>query len=197
MNLFVLDLDHDKNAEYHVDKHVVKMILEACEMMCMAHWVQEEIGFAPHKLEKPEYDAVQARISKFRNYDPTERHIPYVGRPSHINHPCTIWVRSSLENYMWTYNYAHSLEMERKYRYPNGVEFHRGLALVNKMGDFDIPNKGLTPFALAMKAMAEERPDLYFPDDVIRSYRNFYMFDKASFASWKDRPVPDWWHETL
>jgi hypothetical protein len=28
MNIFFLDLDPTKSAEYHVDKHVVKMILE-------------------------------------------------------------------------------------------------------------------------------------------------------------------------
>jgi len=197
MNLFVLDLDHDKNAEYHVDKHVVKMILEACEMLCMAHWVQEELGFVPRKLDEEEYAAVNARVQNFKAYDPVDRHIPYTGRPAHLNHPCTIWVRSSLENYNWTYCYAAALEMERKYRYPNGVDFHRGLKLVNKMKELTIPDKGLTPFALAMKAMQEKRPDLYLPDDAVQSYRNFYMVDKGTFASWKNRPKPPWWQEEL
>ena len=95
---------------------------------------------------------------------------------------------------MWCYNYAYTLEAERKFRYPNGVKFHRGLNLVDKMQPLNIPNVGLTPFALAMGNMKEERPDLYFPDDPVKSYRNFYMFDKVGFASWKNRPKPEWWN---
>lgn len=40
MNLFVLDHDFEKNSEYHVDKHVVKMILEASQLLCTAFWEQ-------------------------------------------------------------------------------------------------------------------------------------------------------------
>lgn len=34
MNIFVLDKHIDKCAEYHCDKHVVKMILESVQMLC-------------------------------------------------------------------------------------------------------------------------------------------------------------------
>ena len=34
MNLFYLDEDLDKCAEYHVDNHVNKMILEAAQLLC-------------------------------------------------------------------------------------------------------------------------------------------------------------------
>ena len=34
MNIFVLDYNPKKCAEYHCDKHVVKMILESAQMMC-------------------------------------------------------------------------------------------------------------------------------------------------------------------
>ena len=34
MNIFILDEDLDKCAEYHVDKHIVKMPLEAGQMLC-------------------------------------------------------------------------------------------------------------------------------------------------------------------
>lgn len=36
MNIFLLDLNHTKNAEYHVDKHVVKMILESAQLLSTA-----------------------------------------------------------------------------------------------------------------------------------------------------------------
>jgi hypothetical protein len=34
MNIFILDLDAKKAAQYHLDKHVVKMPLETAQMLC-------------------------------------------------------------------------------------------------------------------------------------------------------------------
>lgn len=38
MNIFILDLDHKKNAEYHSNTHCIKLILEAAQCLCTAHW---------------------------------------------------------------------------------------------------------------------------------------------------------------
>ena len=38
MNLFVLSKKPQEAAQAHGDKHVVKMILEACQMLYSAHW---------------------------------------------------------------------------------------------------------------------------------------------------------------
>ena len=38
MNIFILDKDPKAAAEYHCDKHVIKMILETAQMLCTAHW---------------------------------------------------------------------------------------------------------------------------------------------------------------
>ncbi len=45
MNLFWLDPDPQKCAEYHVDKHVVKQILEAAQILATAY-----PGTAPYKI---------------------------------------------------------------------------------------------------------------------------------------------------
>ena len=37
MNLFYLDRDPVVAASYHYDKHKVKMVLEAAQMLCTAH----------------------------------------------------------------------------------------------------------------------------------------------------------------
>ena len=47
MNIFILDKDPKICAQYHNDKHVVKMILETAQLLCTAHW---ETGTeAPYK----------------------------------------------------------------------------------------------------------------------------------------------------
>ena len=48
MNIFVLDLDHKKCAEYHLDKHSTKLCVEYAQLLCSAHWVND--GEAPYKL---------------------------------------------------------------------------------------------------------------------------------------------------
>ena len=48
MNIFVLDLEPKKCAEYHMDKHAVKMILETAQLLCGVHWVTS--SEAPYKL---------------------------------------------------------------------------------------------------------------------------------------------------
>lgn len=37
MNIFILDYNTKKTAEYHCDKHVVKMIVESAQLLCTAH----------------------------------------------------------------------------------------------------------------------------------------------------------------
>ena len=37
MNIFYLDKDMEKCAQYHVDKHCVKMIVESCQILSNAH----------------------------------------------------------------------------------------------------------------------------------------------------------------
>jgi hypothetical protein len=37
MNIFILDEDIQTSAQYHCDKHVVKMTLESAQLLCSAH----------------------------------------------------------------------------------------------------------------------------------------------------------------
>ena len=50
MNIFVLDLQPMRAAQYHCDKHVVKMILESAQLLCTAH---HEAGSATKIMYKP------------------------------------------------------------------------------------------------------------------------------------------------
>jgi hypothetical protein len=48
MNIFVLDLNPTKCAEYHVNTHVSKMCVEYSQLLCGVHWILG--GEAPYKL---------------------------------------------------------------------------------------------------------------------------------------------------
>ena len=54
MNLFYLDEDLDKAAQYHVDKHIVKMPLEAAQILCTTIYIDKFLGYVPRALNADE-----------------------------------------------------------------------------------------------------------------------------------------------
>lgn len=159
MNIFVLDKEPRKAAAYHVDKHVPKMIVESAQMLSTAH----------HALDE-------------------EESIEGIYKAAHLNHPCTIWVRESKQNYEWLLELALGLVDEYHIRY--GHKTHKTEKVLDTLKN--APKKivpwGLTYFAQAM-------PDEYKDDDPVQAYRKFYMGEKRPFATWKTQQ-PYWWITT-
>ena len=107
---------------------------------------------------------------------------PY--RLSHKNHPCAIWVRESLSNYLYLCDLG--LELCKEYTYRYGKR-HKSQDIIewcleNKPSINDIG------FTEPPKAM----PDEFKVNDVIESYRIYYKKGKSKFTSWKNREVPEW-----
>ena len=88
MNIFFLNWNPRKAAEYHCDKHVVKMIIETAQLLYTAHWV----------LETPNMPSNAYKLS-------------------HKNHPSAIWARESLSNYLWLCSLGWWLCKEYQFRY--------------------------------------------------------------------------------
>ena len=152
MNIFVLDLDVKKCAEYHVNSHVVKMILEQNQLLCGVHWVNG--GEAPYKL-------------------------------SHRNHPCAIWTRECIENYLWLCDMTLELCLEYTHRYGKRHKSQDVLEWCYDNKPNLRSNGDITPFALAM-------PDECKVGNAVESYRMYYMTEKRGLASWKMRNQPQW-----
>jgi hypothetical protein len=154
MNIFFLDENPTLSAKYHVDKHVVKMILETAQLLCGVHHATDQLtDQVPYKL-------------------------------SHKNHPCAVWARESLSNYLYLCELG--LELGKEYTYRYGKR-HKSIdviewCIVNKP---NIPDIGFTTPAMAM-------PDEFKVDSVVESYRNYYMGAKSDLASWKNREKPFW-----
>ena len=153
MNIFVLDLEPKKCAVYHNDKHCIKQLLETAQLLCGVHHITEQ--------------AIGQAIGQ----------VPY--KLSHKNHPCSIWARECLENYIWLCDLGMALAREYTHRYNKR---HKSQAVIEWCYDNlpNLPELGdITPFALAM-------PDeCKIPGDVVGSYRKYYVMKKASFATWK------------
>ena len=67
MNIFFLDYDVKKCAQYHVDKHVVKMILETAQLLCGVHQI---IGTTdvPYKLSHKNHPCSKWARKSLSNY---------------------------------------------------------------------------------------------------------------------------------
>ena len=173
MNIFILDDNPRACAEYHLDKHVVKMPLETAQLICTAHWITHFFGHIPQAIDSYE-------TKKLREYSSEYDIFPY--KPVMPNHPCSIWVRSSMQNYMYLTALGIALGREYTHRYNRK---HKSAELLYDLPSIKLPDDGLTDFAQAM-------PDEYRDSDAITAYRSYYRGDKAYIAKWTKRDTP-WW----
>jgi hypothetical protein len=176
MNIFVLDTNPKICAQYHVDKHVVKMILELAQILSTAHRVLDGI----------ESVSIQ-NGRKHKSWELPDCREDILYKSTHMNHPSTIWARENSANYKWTLNLLDELCIEYSYRYEriHKVEFAGLLGTLQRIPDnIEIANVR-SPFALAM-------PDEYRFDDAVESYRAYYNDSKREMFSWKNRPTPEW-----
>jgi len=166
MNVFVLDTNPKTCAEYHCDKHVVKMILESAQMICTTH----HMCYNKNLFYK----------------------IPY--KKTHENHPCSRWLRDSLANYLWLFELTKHLNTEYKFRFSKDVD-HKSWTAVKDLPLPNIKNIGLTVWARAMPdevKMTNLKGDEYCVgfDDVIESYRNYYLIKKQHLLTYTNRQKP-------
>ena len=174
MNIFFLDFDVRKCAQYHCDKHIVKMILETAQLLCGAHHMTPQVT-----------PQVTDQVTDQVPYKLTDQ-VPY--KLSHKNHPCSIWVRESLSNYLYLCELGIELCKEYTYRYGKRHKSQDVIewCITNKPNIVDIG------FTTPPKAM----PDEYKVMDVVESYRNYYIGAKKDFCVWKNRDVPEWFSNT-
>ena len=111
---------------------------------------------------------------------------PY--KPTHANHPCTLWAGAARDNYHWLVE--HALELCREYTYRYG-RTHKCEPITLQLASPPphIPRGG-TPFVQCM-------PDEFrHPTDPVAAYRAYYH--SKTFAAWnRGRPAPSWWEPHL
>ena len=125
MNIFVTDPDPVKSAQCLPDKHVVKMPLEACQMLAIVASTKWGHGFG--KLPKLDGTPYLTDKGAFRG------------------HPCTIWAQ---ENYRWLIEHGLALCAEYTHRYGKVHSCQHTLEHAKMI--FPPSNGEVTPFARAM-----------------------------------------------
>ena len=77
------------------DKHVSKILLEAVLMLCTAK-----------RILHPNHNDEEFKLYKI----------------THKNHPVSLWMRQSYENYTWALQHVEAIHEEWKYRYGHPAE---------------------------------------------------------------------------
>ena len=197
MNIFALSECPVKSAQQMLDKHIIKMPTETCQML---HTNLQYMTFVLQQKKEPSL----AELKAFMKDKPSE----YM-KPAMLNHPSTIWARQSKANFMWLYQHGLALCEEYKHRY--GKEhgsYERILYCEKRFSNLvrrhNYPLSGLTPVTIAMDdsyridldEYSQRNPNWTGWDFVIESYRHYYREGKWEIAEWKkDRQPIDWFPE--
>lgn len=114
-------------------------------------------------------------------------------KSTHIHHPWVKWCCESWDNFDWLLKMGSILCGEYKTRYNKD---HKSFLVIWECYRITIsifPTMSAlnhTPFPLCM-------PDQYKTDDVVQSYRNYYIAEKSHIAKWKNRPIPEWFPKQI
>ena len=183
MNIFYLHKDPKICAEMHLDKHVVKMLIEYAQLMSTAHRMLDGIKYiAKSKTGR--------KVTRFRLENSNEEATIY--KACHINHPSAVWVRDNAYNYQWLYQMWSCLHEEFKIRYGSNKE-HKSYVVLKDLLRNSPKNIPLNiPFQQPTQAM----PDDVKNEDSITAYRDYYVKYKKDFATWKTS-IPEWYSEGI
>ena len=179
MNIFYLHQDPKTCAEYHADKHCVKMITEQAQLLCTAHRVLD--GTRMQFTSK----SGNRRIWRWVLSDSRE---DTLYGSTHPNHPSAVWCRQSIRNYQWLHTMTTWLCREYTHRYGKVHKVERSGLLETLLTH---PNKMEDTRGIPLTEPTPAMPPIYIvPGNSLQSYHNYYNGSKRHLFNWKNRPVP-------
>lgn len=166
-------------AQWMVDKHVVKMILESAQLLSTAHRILDGVEY----IEKTK---TGRNVKRWLLLDQRE---PVLYKATHINHPSAVWCRQSVSNYNWLADHMFALLNEYTYRYEKKHKIEGELSYLLQSPPNNLKDWEWTEMPSAMD-------DKYkISDDPLTNYRNYYKIGKENMHSWKKRKPPEWINE--
>lgn len=173
MNIFYVDVNPVVAAASLVDKHVVKMVLETAQLLSTAHRV----------LDGEPYTDLSGKRKMIRYRLNPPRDVLYTA--THVQYPCSVWVRNSAANYDWLSLHFAALLDEYTYRYK---KTHKCASFSHLLWGKPtaIPVKPFTepPQCMPVECMVE--------NDTVAAYRNCYNNAKRHLHRYTKRQPPTW-----
>lgn len=155
------------------------MVLETAQILSTAHRVIDGmcVEVTYKKLDK-------LRKKKVWILDDSRNDILYSA--THINHPCSIWVRESVENYNWLVDHFFALANEYTYRYG---KHHK--SAVELGYTLQSPPYGLRDWDWTIPPSCMDE-SFTVGDDPVENYRSYYKYGKRDLHNWTKRNPPEW-----
>ena len=185
MNIFALSKCPEESAKQMINKHVIKMPTETCQMLhtnILYFKYKSVYGVEPSLKELKKFHAhIKSNLMK----------------PAMLNHPSTIWARQSRDNFKWLFTHGRWLCHEFTWRYnkKHGSQIRIEDVWKHKqsINEHQYPKQELTPVSIAMDDKYRIENNFYDDwDFVIESYRHYYLEGKWQMASWLRDRRPDW-----
>jgi len=184
MNIFFIDENPVQAAQWMVDRHVVKMILESAQLLSTAHRILDGKEIQIQANIEQEDGSLKTRKKKLWILGDARDTVLYSA--THINHPSCIWTRASVENYNWLVDHFFALMQEYNYRYEKQ---HKCFGELSYM--LQSPPKNLEEYDMTVIPSAMD--DKYIvSDNPVVNYRNYYKNGKTHLHKWKKREAPEW-----
>lgn len=157
MNIFYLDRNPWSAAQDHCDRHLVKMCVEYGQILSTAHHV----------------------CGSFLD-------LSQIYKPTHQNHPSSVWARSSTQHYQWLWGLFWACHIEFKARRGKEHGSNRLVELLQKPPR--MPNEPFVPPPQCM-------PDEFKGPCTVSAYRRYYAIGKAGILSYNWGRSAPWWLE--
>ena len=171
MNIFCVDKNATIAAQQMCDKHIIKQIVESAQMLANC--------FSLSRLAQSDCPRTAKGTPRLHGYS---------------KHPCTLWTMKTSENMQWLIDHALAMLDEKIYRYGSGHFCKDFLHWCDAyMAESNVSSGSLTEFAIAISPEQKCRKHPNFDDlSPVEKYRLYYIYDKASFCTWKNRSAPEW-----
>ena len=167
MNIFYLDQDPKVCAQYHCDKHVVKMILESAQLLCTAINVVAGEQVTPYKSTHVNHPCAIWVRESFSNW-------MYV---------YCLMLYLELE---WNFRFEHDKDHKAV-----TLLCKSGNNIKLKAQEL-LPDKPFTAPPLCMPEHCKTTTMFGSIVDATVSYRNYYNLEKQHLHKWTNRNVPFW-----
>lgn len=187
MNIFYLAHNPVEAARSHLDKHVVKMILEYAQLLSTAHRVID----GTQVVEKRHVNgSLPARFRNVKTWKLDDERDSLLYAATHINHPSAIWARQNKLNY--DYLYALFVATCDEYTYRYGKVHLTDSKLRNLLKEFPKNIKDTNQTQVWHGPTPAMPDECKVAGDHLASYRKYYIDKKADMAMWTNREPPEW-----
>jgi hypothetical protein len=106
-------------------------------------------------------------------------------RPAHKKHPMTMWVGSTLENYLYACDIGIALTLEYTRRYNKVHTCAEHLIWLRNHHPSQFEEKRSDTAYYSKEGVPECMPDDYKGESLVDAYQMYYMMEKMSFARYK------------